>query len=203
MLGVTTVSSTKLPMSERIEQAALPLFARKGFEGTSLSKIAKCVGIKKPSLYAHFASKEDLFFSILQKVNRDYRGFLEMQVQQYRELSTESQLYRLLKDHTRYLENEDLGLLFKRFMLFPPLVLKETFNEQFIQSEEALTNVLIEIVKEGKSRGDIQADPNEVIDAYICLLDGTFEQLFYYSEVEHEQRLQNAWRIFWRGIQGC
>ncbi|WP_273832377.1 TetR/AcrR family transcriptional regulator [Guptibacillus sedimenti] len=192
---------SKLPMSERIERAALPLFARKGFEGTSLSKIAKCVGIKKPSLYAHFASKEDLFFSILQKVNRDYRDFLELQVKQYRDMTTERQLYSLLKDHTTYLENEDLGLLFKRFMLFPPLVLKDTFNEQFIQSEEALTNVLLGVVKEGKRRGDIQADSNEVIDAYICLLDGTFEQLFYYSEVEHEERLQNAWRIFWRGIQ--
>ncbi len=200
MLGVTRMS--KLPMSERIERAALPLFARKGFEGTSLSKIAECVGIKKPSLYAHFASKEDLFFAILQKVNRDYRDFLEMQVQQYRELSTERQLYRLLKDHTTYLENEDLGLLFKRFMLFPPLVLKETFNEQFIQSEEALTNVLLGVVNEGIRRGDIQGDSDVVIDAYICLLDGTFEQLFYYSEVEHEERLQNAWRIFWRGIQG-
>ncbi|WP_053216213.1 TetR/AcrR family transcriptional regulator [Guptibacillus hwajinpoensis] len=197
------MSSTTFPMIERIERAALPLFARKGFEGTSLSKIAKSVGIKKPSLYAHFDSKEDLFLSILQKVNRDYRDFLERQAHKYRNMRTEQKLYCLLKDHTTYLENEDLGLLFKRFMLFPPLVLKDTLNEQFIKSEKALTDVLIEIVKEGKRRGDIQADQSEAIDAYICLLDGTFEQLFYYSEVVHEERLQNAWRIFWRGIQGC
>ncbi len=190
-------------MSERIERAALPMFARKGFEGTSLSKIAKSVGIKKPSLYAHFDSKEDLFLAILQKVNRDYRDFLELQVHNYRNMTTDRQLYCLLIDHSTYLESEDLGLLFKRFMLFPPLVLKDTLNEQFIKSEEALRDVLIAIVKEGKQKGDIQAEQDEVIDAYICLLDGTFEQLFYYSKVEHEERLQNAWRIFWRGIQGC
>ncbi|WP_371018305.1 TetR/AcrR family transcriptional regulator [Pseudalkalibacillus sp. JSM 102089] len=195
--------STKSPMSERIERAALPMFARKGFEGTSLSKIAKSVGIKKPSLYAHFDSKEDLFLAILQKVNRDYRDFLELQVHNYRNMTTDRQLYCLLKDHSTYLESEDLGLLFKRFMLFPPLVLTDTLNEQFIKSEEALRDVLIAIVKEGKQKGDIQAEQDEVIDAYICLLDGTFEQLFYYSKVEHEERLQNAWRIFWRGIQGC
>ncbi|MGB7998715.1 MAG: TetR/AcrR family transcriptional regulator [Anaerobacillus sp.] len=197
------MSSSTSPMIERIERAALPLFARKGFEGTSLSKIAESVGIKKPSLYAHFDSKEDLFFAILQKVNRDYREFLRVQGDKYFNMTTEQQLYGLLKDHSTYLENEDLGLLFKRFMLFPPLVLKDTFNEQFIKSEEALTDVLKKIVNEGKQRGDIQGQQDEVIDAYICLLDGTFEQLFYYSEVEHEERLQNAWRIFWRGIQGC
>ncbi|MGA9290718.1 MAG: TetR/AcrR family transcriptional regulator [Anaerobacillus sp.] len=197
------MSSSTSPMIERIERAALPLFARKGFEGTSLSKIAESVGIKKPSLYAHFDSKEDLFLAILQKVNRDYREFLRVQGDQYFNMTTEQQLYGLLKDHSTYLENEDLGLLFKRFMLFPPLVLKDTFNEQFIKSEEALTDVLRKIVNEGKQRGDIQGQQDEVIDAYICLLDGTFEQLFYYSEVEHEERLQNAWRIFWRGIQGC
>ncbi len=197
------MSSSTTPMIERIERAALPLFARKGFEGTSLSKIAESVGIKKPSLYAHFDSKEDLFLAILQKVNRDYQDFLRVQGEKHYDMTTEQQLYGLLKDHSTYLENEDLGLLFKRFMLFPPMVLKDTFNEQFIKSEEALTEVLNGIVKEGKRRGDIQAEQDEVIDAYICLLDGTFEQLFYYSEVEHEERLQNAWRIFWRGIQGC
>ncbi|WP_347551467.1 TetR/AcrR family transcriptional regulator [Pseudalkalibacillus hwajinpoensis] len=191
------------PIIEKIEKAALPLFARNGFEGTSLSKIAKIVGIKKPSLYAHFDSKEDLFLAMLQKVNRDYREFLREKVDKYSNMTTEQQLYWLLKDNSTYLKNEDLGLLFKRFMLFPPLEVKDTLNEQFIKSEEALTEVLIEIVKDGKQRGDIQAEEDKVIDAYLCLLDGTFEQLFYYSEGEHEERLSNAWVVFWSGVQGC
>ena len=34
-------------------------------------------------------------------------------------------------------------------MLFPSPVLKDTLNAQFIKSEEAITDVMIEIVKEG------------------------------------------------------
>ncbi|MCA0986561.1 TetR/AcrR family transcriptional regulator [Guptibacillus algicola] len=195
------MSSTS--MVEKIEKAALPLFARKGFEGTSLTQIAKSVGIKKPSLYAHFDSKEDLFLGMLQKVNSDYRDFLKERVQKNRNMKTEQQLYCLLKDNATYLKNEDLGLLFKRFMLFPSLKVNDTYNEQFIESEKALTEVLIEIVKEGKRIGDIQVKEEQVIDAYLCLLDGSFEQLFYYSEVEYEERLKNAWSIFWNGIKGC
>ncbi|WP_270179796.1 TetR/AcrR family transcriptional regulator [Alkalihalobacillus sp. CinArs1] len=193
------MSST--PMVEKIEKAALPLFARNGFEGTSLTKIAQCVGIKKPSLYAHFDSKEDLFLGMLQKVNRDYRLFLKERVEKFRNMTTEQQLYYLLKDNSAYLKNEDLGLLFKRFMLFPSLKVNDTYNEQFIESEKALTEVLMEIVKEGKRKGDIRAKEDQVIDAYLCLLDGSLEQLFYYSEVEYEERLKNAWRIFWNGIK--
>ena len=42
----------------RIKQTALGLFTEYGFEGTSMSDIAKAVGIKTPSIYAHNESKE-------------------------------------------------------------------------------------------------------------------------------------------------
>lgn len=37
-----------------ILQTAVSHFAKEGFEGASLSKIAEEVGIKKPSIYAHY-----------------------------------------------------------------------------------------------------------------------------------------------------
>lgn len=46
---------------KRIIEAALQLFARNGYEATSMADIAAAVGIKAPSLYAHFKSKQALF----------------------------------------------------------------------------------------------------------------------------------------------
>jgi AcrR family transcriptional regulator len=47
---------------------ATRLFARQGFDGTSIAEIADAVGVKKPSLLYHFASKEELRQAVLDNV---------------------------------------------------------------------------------------------------------------------------------------
>lgn len=55
--------STESPEGRRagILAAATDLFLAQGFAGTSMTALARAVGIQKASLYHHFASKEDLF----------------------------------------------------------------------------------------------------------------------------------------------
>lgn len=55
---------------ERILQKALQLFAQKGYMATSMSDIAKQLGITKPALYKHYASKQAIFDSIIGRMNQ-------------------------------------------------------------------------------------------------------------------------------------
>lgn len=57
---------------ERTLAAALELFGRKGYDGVSLGDIAQAVGIKAPSLYKHFESKEALFAAVTPAVSGHY-----------------------------------------------------------------------------------------------------------------------------------
>ena len=50
---------------EIILKNALSLFAKKGYDAVSVAQIADETGIKAPSLYKHFKSKEDIFKSII------------------------------------------------------------------------------------------------------------------------------------------
>lgn len=59
----------RLPREVRREQildAALQCFCGKGFNGATISHIAKASGISKGNLYWHFESKEDLFIEVLE-----------------------------------------------------------------------------------------------------------------------------------------
>ncbi|MBC8066813.1 MAG: TetR/AcrR family transcriptional regulator [Deltaproteobacteria bacterium] len=60
--------TAKPDVSQRILDQATRLFAAHGFVGASLRDIAVAVGIRKPSLLYHFASKDDLRRGVLDQM---------------------------------------------------------------------------------------------------------------------------------------
>ena len=58
---------------EEILEAALDLFAVNGYEATSISQLADAaVGIRKASLYSHFANKQDILDTVVETVLKGY-----------------------------------------------------------------------------------------------------------------------------------
>jgi AcrR family transcriptional regulator len=53
---------------ERILDAALDLFIEQGYDKTSLREVAERVGVTKAALYYHFASKDEIFRTLMQPV---------------------------------------------------------------------------------------------------------------------------------------
>jgi AcrR family transcriptional regulator len=51
----------------KIIQAALELFVRNGYHGTSISDITRKVGLTKGALYAHFNSKDEVLIRIIEE----------------------------------------------------------------------------------------------------------------------------------------
>jgi AcrR family transcriptional regulator len=62
--------------ADRIRAAAWELIAEKGVQQTSLREIAARVGITKPALYYHFASREELVRSLVQPLIDDVAAML-------------------------------------------------------------------------------------------------------------------------------
>ncbi len=56
--------------------AALEVFWQKGFEGASLTDLTRAMGITRPSLYAAFGNKEELFLKALDSYRSTYLAFL-------------------------------------------------------------------------------------------------------------------------------
>ncbi|MEV4128814.1 TetR/AcrR family transcriptional regulator [Nocardia sp. NPDC049707] len=71
--AVVAAGGTKMA----IRDAAVRLFAAKGFEQTSLREVADAVGITKASLYYHYASKLDLLLAIVDPIIDHLRSVIE------------------------------------------------------------------------------------------------------------------------------
>ena len=59
---------------QRILDKALELFAAYGYDSVSVGDIAKAVGIKAPSLYNHFPSKQAIFDAIVESTAARYEA---------------------------------------------------------------------------------------------------------------------------------
>jgi AcrR family transcriptional regulator len=60
---------------EKALDRALEVFWRKGYEGTSLPDLTRAMGINRPSLYAAFGNKEELFRKALDRYAEGPAGY--------------------------------------------------------------------------------------------------------------------------------
>ncbi|MGA2590575.1 MAG: TetR/AcrR family transcriptional regulator [Bryobacteraceae bacterium] len=65
-LSDDTVAKNKL----KIERAALKLFTRQGFHGTTVREIARNTGISMGKLYLYYPTKEDIFIDLVQHMGQ-------------------------------------------------------------------------------------------------------------------------------------
>jgi AcrR family transcriptional regulator len=98
---------------ERIEQAAIQLFASRGISETSVRDITRAVGISEGALYRHFESKDDL---VWQTFESNYTAFArELEALASRPLRAKEKLAAMIRGFCR--AHDDNPVLFN-FLVF-------------------------------------------------------------------------------------
>lgn len=96
---------------DEVLAAAALLFRAKGFHATTMQDIAERTNIQKPSLYHHFASKEDLVLAVMEKVQSHF----DRHVFSYaydRALSPEHRLINMNKAVAKFFSKGNTGCVF-------------------------------------------------------------------------------------------
>ncbi len=67
--------------ADQIVEAAMELFARYGFERTSIEDIAKHLGIGKGSIYLEFRTKEEILFEIIERFATRIQSMIDEKIE--------------------------------------------------------------------------------------------------------------------------
>jgi AcrR family transcriptional regulator len=143
-------------LQERIIHESLRLFSLKGFLSTSVSDIMEAANTSKGGFYNHFASKEDLFFQVLDEARKIWRERVLFGLDEIE--SPIGKIQRLLANYRdRYLgdgENFPGGCIFVTFSVelddqHPHLC--EEVNKGFV----GLKGMLNRLLEEGQQVGEL------------------------------------------------
>lgn len=92
--------------TDEVLEAALKVFWRRGYEGTSYSDLTEATGVERPTLYAAFGNKEALFKKVLERYGEQYMGHVPaaLALQTSREVAAHL-LYGAIDVNTRYTDH--------------------------------------------------------------------------------------------------
>ncbi|WP_409341260.1 TetR/AcrR family transcriptional regulator [Paenibacillus sp. MBLB4367] len=189
--------------ASRIKEAALVHFAKHGYDGASLSQIAADVGIRTPSIYAHFKSKEALFLGIFSDVaQREIESVADC-LSRFEDALLDRTLLGLIAHFKERFEGDGAMKFWMRMMFFPPASLQgdtldSMYDEYLDKIEEALVAVFEKAPSFRKERDGEKA--NQAAVAFLCLLDGLLVELMYGGKDRYSKRLESAWTLYWRGL---
>ena len=177
-----------------IMDRAFESFGRDGYAETTLKSIATKAGIKAPSIYAHFASKEELFAAVYAQAFEAHSRFFSELARSAADAAPIERLHRLLTGiSVYYREHPDLFDFHLRSLIAPPMN-DAPVKRVFMSSDETLTALITGAYVAGCEEGSfVPGDPQGFAALFLTLMDGAFLQLKHYSPEESQRRLELTW----------
>lgn len=181
---------------------ALSQFAQHGYEGTSLADIASEAGIKKPSIYAHFKSKEDLFLHVLRQTLREFKRRIIRYMIRHVHIPLQERLYQLIVFLQQQYSDDAIIKFVMRMCFFPHMASEKEIIPLVYALIDDLEARLLRLLDVHVDQYDLLlvVPTIEAAKGYMTVVDGVMIDMLYSEPSRSVQRLQVIFPIYWRGI---
>jgi AcrR family transcriptional regulator len=164
-----TVVSRKAQQSAKTREAllstCLSLFAERGFASTSIDEIARAAGLTKGAMYWHFASKDDLFQAILDRIRSVWQDVVHLPVTaQQRPRDRLAQLFDSYAELFR--ESPEICLFLQQVLLDQH---NKGFSAQVAQVFSRTARFVARIIDDGKAAGAMRPGVDSLTTAHLIL----------------------------------
>lgn len=195
MYDINDVSRRATMRKKQIAAEAFKLFARQGYDSTTMKQIGDAVGLDKSSLYVHFKNKREIF-----EANLKYEIFsFEHDVLETIPGgdSLKEKVHCLFANILRYF-NKDKILFFKQVMLMSA---SGSSNEVSAQSQGAITHVKKDIREliDNSAGMKNETDRNGIFVFLLVITQGFLDWLLVQGNID-EAAMNTALGIFERLI---
>jgi TetR/AcrR family fatty acid metabolism transcriptional regulator len=162
---------------DRIMDAALRIFAEKGFQNATITEISKEAGVSEATIYEYFGTKEDLLFAIPEKISNETSDETSKVIPFIKDV--EGKMRAILLSYVQlYQSNPNYSAL---------VLLQLMSNKRFRQTPahaaiRRSAHRLLDCIREGIADGTFKKDS----DAYLIrsMLMGTIEHLFIHWHMQ-------------------
>ena len=188
----------------RLLDVATKLFMERGFDCTSIDAVAETAGISKPTVYARYRDKRDLFTAVLRATIQRWLAPLSAAAEAARvnPRSVETTLHDLsrhLMAHSRIPEVVMLRrILAAQAAQFPELA-KLAHEEGWQRGVRAVASLLQQFAERGQIKVD---DPAIAADLFLSLVLGSDKHHGIVTRPKYlEQRREAAVKLFLNGVR--
>ncbi|MDY0268853.1 TetR/AcrR family transcriptional regulator [Trichloromonas sp.] len=179
---------------QAIIEAAVRLFAEKGFEKTSIEQIARAAGIGKGTIYGYFRAKEEIFLAFCED-EIDY-AFAALAEKNDPEAPVLEQLLTLFISQFRFVtRNQEFGRLLMREMALP----RSTGRAQSRELNGRYVRGVGEILERARGRGELSGcfDPLTAI-GHLYALHLLMLSSWYSGYLQNEAEVTAMLRVLLR-----
>ncbi len=183
---------------DRLLQAAVTLFATRGYAATSTREIVAAAGVTKPVLYYYFQSKEGIFRAILEDAQRLVAEALQAGVAGRG--TVRERIERLFLVMLAEFERHRMLVRFVNSVVWGPP--QETPKCDISAFHGQLAAAFRRLVAEGIASGELRpARPADVVRTLVALLSFTFDlSLVFPRRAPGKAGLKRDLDLLFRGI---
>ncbi len=146
-------------IAEGILQAAVRLFARKGYEATSTREIVEAAGVTKPMIYYYFKNKEGLYEAVLTRFLSQFALRLRAVVDEPRE--PRDHLVEVVWAHLEYCrEHRDFAKFFYAVFFGPE---ESAVADSLVSMTRQVQDLLIEACQRAVANGLVKPERMEAL----------------------------------------
>lgn len=187
---------------KEILDKSLELFANQGYFGTSMEDIATAVGIKKASLYSHYAGKESIFTAIFNIILEDYTIFLNKLTAYDENTNIPEKLASIFSGYIKNCQNNYKQTFWDRYYYYPPEYLKDYIFNKTYDIETLFIDKISAIIAQGIRNGQIkQQNATDIALSFYYMMIGFAMGIKFYEKRDLDQDITKCITIFLDGIK--